>query len=112
MDVITYALCKGNGGGGSGGGALVVNGTWNEDWSTCTLDKTWQELFDADFAVLHLGDGESEKDTYILVQAYIAPFSDVPYAVIFCQALAAETNRMGFYTDLASGYPVFTGGGE
>ena len=34
------------GGGGSGGGVLVVTGT------NGTLDKTWQEIHDADFAVV------------------------------------------------------------
>lgn len=42
------ALIKalGKGGGGSGGGVLVVH---DEDG---TLDKTWQEINDADFAVV------------------------------------------------------------
>lgn len=34
------------GGGGSGGGVLVVTDT------NGTLDKTWQEIYDADFAVV------------------------------------------------------------
>ena len=40
MDVLTYALCKKNGG-GSGGGVLVLTDTDG------TLDKTWQEIHDA-----------------------------------------------------------------
>ena len=45
MDIINYALSKKNGG-GSGGGVLVVTDTDG------TLDKTWQEIADADFAVI------------------------------------------------------------
>ena len=52
MDIITYALAKKNGG-GSGGGVLVVH-----DMSG-TLDKTWQEIYDAGFGVVSIGaDGD------------------------------------------------------
>ena len=46
------ALIKalGGNGGGSGGGVLVVNGT--KSGSTITLDKTWQEITDADVVVI------------------------------------------------------------
>ena len=94
--------------GGSGGGVFVVNGTWDEEGTTCTLDKTWQELYDADFADFHIHTDDGIKDTYILVQAYIAPFGDNPYGCKFVQPLGDETNVMLFLTDTANGYPVYT----
>lgn len=36
-----------NGEGGSGSSTLVVNGTYDQSTDTVTLDKTWQEIYDA-----------------------------------------------------------------
>ena len=70
------ALIKALSGGGSGGGVLVVTDTDG------TLDKTWQEIHDADFAVVisaypggrffdfvaDIGHTEDNTDFYISVQ--------------------------------------------
>lgn len=56
-----YVLGEGGSGGGSSGGVLVVN----SDQSTQTLDRTWQEIHDADYAVLHrevVSNGEEYKE--------------------------------------------------
>lgn len=49
------ALIKAFGGGGSGGGVLVVTDT------NGTLDKTWQEIYDADFAVVVQSSAAGKK---------------------------------------------------
>jgi hypothetical protein len=40
------------GGGGGGGGVLVVNVVFDSTAQTATLDKTWQEIHDADLSVV------------------------------------------------------------
>lgn len=49
-----------SGGGGGGGGVLVVHNTDG------TLDKTWQEIYDAGFSTLRTG-----QDQYIQLAAVI-----------------------------------------
>lgn len=46
----------GGGGGGTGGGVLVVG----VDMQTMSLDKTWKEINDAPFAVVHLPNSQYE----------------------------------------------------
>lgn len=100
MDVITYALCKGNGGGGSGGGVLVVNGTWNEDWSTCTLDKTWQEIRDGGFGVVKIDADDGL--TYMPIVGVYSGFGVYNVSAIY-DGESLTTNI--FQTSSASGYP-------
>ena len=92
--------------GGSGGGVLVVNGTWNEAGTECTLDKTWQEIYDADLAIWNNADSEN-KDTYICVNRAVDPFAN-KYSLIFSEAFGTETYQYKFYADSASGYPVYS----
>ena len=54
FDPVSYAMGTKGGGGSSGGGVLVVHDIVG------TLDKTWQEIHDADFAVLKRPDGGIE----------------------------------------------------
>ena len=90
----------------SGGGVLVVNGTWNEAGTECTLDKTWQEIYDADLAIWNNADSEN-KDTYICVNRAVDPFAN-KYSLIFSEAFGTETYQYKFYADSASGYPVYS----
>ena len=102
MDVITYALCKGNGGGGSGGGVLVVNGTWDEDWTTCTLDKTWQEINDGGFGVIKIVDGDNID---------YMPIVGVTHGIgLYFVGVFDGSNmvRLNFSATSASGYPIQT----
>ena len=50
LNNIENGIEEASSGGGSGGGVLVVGVTI--DGNTATLDKTWQQIADADFAVL------------------------------------------------------------
>ena len=90
----------------SGGGVLVVNGTWNEAGTECTLDKTWQEIYDADLAIWNNVDSEN-KDTYICVNRSFDQFSN-KYSVIFTVAFSGNTYQHKFYADSADGYPTHT----
>lgn len=87
------AFGGGSGGGGSsGGGVLVVHDVEG------TLDKTWQEIFDADFAVIKTSPNENEwKMHYInTVDVYDGVYE-----------LDTKDDERYAATS-ASGYPSFT----
>lgn len=91
--------------GGSGGGVLVVGVTASgELGNVYTLDKTWKEILDADYAVAVMSGSEEEK-TYgtILYTYYNVPLNKYSVGVdgIFADAVDFETNS-------ASGYPTYT----
>ena len=91
MDVITYALCKGNGG-GSGGGVLVVTDTDG------TLDKTWQEIHDAAFAVIKESFIEEGTTAIYPVMQVSTNGGSGPYSV--------ASNDPVYEASSASDYPV------
>lgn len=80
-------------GGGSGGGVLVVTDTDG------TLDKTWQEIHDAGFAVLWLDDGADilSMDTcfYQDGEGYSVSFNSLAYG-----------DPILYRASSASGYPT------
>ena len=104
----TVALIKaigGGSGGGGGGGALVV--TWKNDDS---LDKTWQEIYDAaPFVVLYY------EDTGILGVYHLVEIENQSninrYAVSFISATQGETVYPTFASSSPSGYPIIDDGG-
>jgi hypothetical protein len=90
-------------GGGSGGGVLVVN----VDTQTMTLDKTWQEINDAQVCVL-----VSSMSPGMLSVAYVGEIVAVDdYRVYFFAFSASsgggEVTQLKFSTDSPSGYPIF-----
>ena len=99
MDLITYALCKGNNGGGSGGGVLVVTDTEG------TLDKTWQEIHDADFAVVKIPYENVEEHTSgVEISTISVVFADSAYGdTIYIVELQGGSD---YTADAANGYPV------
>lgn len=80
----------GSGGGSSGGGVLVVH---NDDG---TLDKTWQEIHDASFAVVK--DGPT-TDFVFYVDVEVMISGDNEYVVRTAGGSTAKT-------DSPDGYPV------
>jgi hypothetical protein len=94
-------------GGGSGGGVLVVNITWNED--TATLDKTWQEIHDADAVVIYdYAPLANLKEYYPIatVETQSDPISGgTQYVVTVCRL--TENAQLRFVASSASGYPVY-----
>lgn len=91
----SYVLGEGGSGGGSGG-ILVVCA--DEDFTI--LDKTWQEIYDAGYAVLKSVDGEITEYTGLKQIAY-NPDSDSSCSVIFGRAI--------FTCEDPDDYPHYTG---
>ena len=80
--------------GGSGGGVLVV--TITTEGLTTTLGKTWQEINDADFAVI------KHQDQRRFVGSVMYQDLTGKYAVI-------DSNNVSYTADSANGYPSHTG---
>lgn len=88
-----------DGGGGSGGGVLVVHDVDG------TLDKTWQEIHDADLAVWKCTVGENwVEPAYV---TYIGIPTVGTYEIVFCGYDGAELTPSVFDTDSPDGYPVY-----
>lgn len=80
--------------GGSGGGVLVVTAT--TEGNATTLDKTWQEINDADFAVVT--DGSARK--------FVA---NVAYNEKTGIYTVTDSSNISYTADSASGYPSYVG---
>ena len=99
-------------GGSSGGGSLKVTQTTTNpepDTTVSTLDKTWQEIYDA------LNDG-----LYVVL---VKPEPEIPVVVAYPIYTAAVENSGGdvftvyvsetrYATNSANGYPSYTSGGK
>lgn len=97
---IADALENGSGG---GGGVLVVHETTDEDSGITTLDKTWQELFDAKLAICLF-----EREGYFRVSIMGYCDSD-DFAVGFTKVDGGSTTD--YTSESANSYPV-SGGGD
>ena len=97
-DVITAEkLNKLEQGVASGGGVLIVTGT------NGTLDKTWQEIYDAPFAVIKKDD-DGERYAYPVFSVYE---DSGEYGV----AIMGGSGRVITYSSSsASGFPAIGGG--
>lgn len=104
-----------SGGGSGGGGVLIVTATWDDEAGTSTLNKTWQEIHDADFAVIYSESTDVETGEITLLKS---PAISVGYDQsngYIVSALVGGVTINPFYTDSSSGYPVYTensGGGD
>ena len=100
FDPVSFAMGAKSGGGGSSGGVLVVG----LDMQTMTLDKTWQEIVDAGFAVLpYSEDGE----TTVIFYLYSYTNNGSSYGVVFKQ----QAIELTCAATSADGYPVVQPGG-
>jgi hypothetical protein len=85
--------------GGGGGGVLIVN----MNGETYTLDKTWQEILDADFSVLKYdASTEGNAEVYFMYPQNVR--LDGEYKVEVFDP--GTQDIMSFSTDSADGYPV------
>lgn len=95
--------------GGSGSsGVLVVNGTWNEAETECTLDKTWTEIRNADLAVVK---SQGDDEVYINYVTYICerePMGggDTEYCIFAYDH--TESMRRVYVASSADGYPTYS----
>lgn len=85
--------------GAGGGGVLIVHDVER------TLDKTWQEIADAGFAVLYKPLSDVETEIHRL-SAIIEDSSENVYVVAFYNESMAIT--MPYFTSSPSGYPIFS----
>jgi hypothetical protein len=94
------------GGGSSGGGVLVVN-VILEGEEDATMDKTWQEIYDAPFSVARVQTGQT---SVMLCQIYAIRQQDSEYSVsvILPTAAGASVNfaDMKFSAVSANDYPT------
>lgn len=98
----------GSGGGSSGGGGvLVVHLTWNDN--SADLDKTWQEIKDAD-SVSVIND-EDEDDRKFLFCSRVferEPLGGGSTEYIVRIRDFGENSIMEFIANSASGYPSYS----
>lgn len=91
------------GGGSSGGGVLVVHDVDG------TLDKTWQEIADAGFAVCYVQPAIPIMPEYVCVLCAIKDDEDEPF-VQFYNVNGTEEDRIRQYSAISkNGYPVYDG---
>lgn len=99
-EVIALSKAFGGSGGGSGGGVLVVHETVSD--ITHTLDKTWQEIVDAGFAVLHITRSNGSTDIYELRN--FGHDAVIGYQVSFYDL---QQGSWAYQVDSATGYPSY-----
>lgn len=83
--------------GGTGGGVLVVHQSCDE-LEGYTLDKTWQEIFDADCPIIV--DEDTDAKFYVPITSV---FIDGPIYIV-------ANSLVEYATNSADGYPKRSGG--
>lgn len=96
---------QGGGGGSSGGGVLVVNATASDD--ALTLDKTWQEIYDAD-AVSIVWVEEDDVKTRMTCPRVAAQPPIGGGSTVYGVYASSGVDLYNFVTNSASGYPSYT----
>lgn len=92
-------------GGSGGGGVLVVEVEFTSE-TTATLNKTWQEIFDADYSYVVSRRPYLEYDkSYGIVRAVSGVPSENDYNVYIDMG---DGSPAEFHTNSASGYPSYT----
>lgn len=91
-----------NAGGSTGGGVLVVNLVEDETTGDYVFDKTWQEIHDADLAVIKTDDGNGR---YPVTSSWYSEYDTTYFirAILDYDDLFAGT----FSTDSADGYATW-----
>lgn len=90
--------------GGSSGGVYTANITWSEDFSSATLDKTWQEIYNACTRgpVFLLGSDSGGRLVYTV---YNVVLLDTGKYTVFANC---GPDLLNFQTDTNTGYPIFS----
>lgn len=89
-------------GGGLGGGVLVVHDV------NGTLDKTWQEIHDAEAAIISLSNNADSKSWYIVtgVNIWNGFFVSACRPGVNGKTGEPENDFRRYFTDSADGYPT------
>lgn len=91
------AIANNGGGGGSGGGVLVVHE------ADMALDKTWQEIHDADFAVVKYTDAAQMS-----IKLVAMTYGEAEVYSVGVMGIDAGQPYVGYYvTQSADGYPEY-----
>lgn len=107
IDRIADHYEAGGGGGGTGGGVLKVNMTWSEDYSSCTLDKTYSEIFSVfqNSLVLLINIDGPVLALFIVVE--IGYVNDT-YSLLILPMSNLQSGAMEFIAETENSYPVFS----
>ena len=106
--VLVDGTLPSSGGGGGGGGVLVVNIIPSSTDSSVSMDKTWQEINDAPFAVFKSAYSSLGNTVTGFFYADNIGHGTSVYSVSLKQ-LASDSAPLSFQTDSPDGYPVYTG---
>ena len=106
MDMTSFMLGRatGNGGGGSGSGDVLVV---NVVSATYSLDQTWQDIFDAPYAIIVSAEEDTRANYYIDFMT----IDNGKYTVKAFMIVAGAVREITFAADSADGYPVVNMGG-
>lgn len=100
---------SGGGGGSTGGGVLVVRSTVTSSGGNevHTLDKTWEEIADAGYAVVY--ERQTFDDAYVDFYGIIAMIGHMDVYNIYVRFPLMEGGTTHSYeTDAEDGYPSYT----
>lgn len=86
----------------NGGGVLVVSAVYDEQTDTTTLDKTWQEIHDATFAVIITENPMGKIHDYISIVGQIPDGYFVTSGIMSDNAVQSNLYKC----NSADGYPV------
>lgn len=92
--------------GGGGGGVLKVNITWNEDYSTGTLDKTYAEILSA-FQIEFVISISEESGAFALFLVTEVGYINEEYCVNILP-MNNPNHPMSFVAESENSYPVFS----
>ena len=84
------------------GGTLIVHLTWSNDGNTATMDKTWQQVYDADSVVVldrYEEDGEMSKE-----------YSNLHNVAYENSQYFAIVDSMRFNAETSDSYPIWNHG--
>ena len=93
----------------TGGGVLVVNSVYDEQTKTATLDKTWQEIYDATLAIIV---NDVNNDGTAIGIEYIMSFGSIggTYSLTSLAVGLLGTKTATYTCNSADGYPSATTG--
>lgn len=94
-------------GGGTGGGVLKVNMTWSEDYSSCTLDKTYAEIYSAFQNGIVISVGEDAGTLSLWMVCEIGYINET-YGVGILPMHNLQSGSLSFTAETENSYPVFS----
>lgn len=112
FDPISYIMGQksGGSGGNSSGDILIVSVSYD----TMALNKTWQEIADAGFAIITIEDfADAGQKIYMNIAAILMPGPDSlagnKYCIVASSPLETESELYAFIAESQNDYPVFGG---